>query len=56
VQSTTQALLALALAAVGLETDVRRLIAQGWRPLALGGAATLWISLTTLGLTLLWDR
>jgi uncharacterized integral membrane protein (TIGR00698 family) len=55
-QSTTQALLALALAAVGLETDVRRLIAQGWRPLALGGAATLWISLTTLGLTLLWDR
>ena len=52
----TQALLALALAAVGLETDVRRLIAQGWRPLALGGAATLWISLTTLGLTLLWDR
>lgn len=55
-QWATQALLALALAAVGLETDVRRLIAQGWRPLALGGAATLWISLTTLGLTLLWDR
>ena len=55
-QWATQALLALALAAVGLETDVRKLIAQGWRPLALGGAATLWISLTTLGLTLLWDR
>jgi uncharacterized membrane protein YadS len=52
----TQALLALALAAVGLETDIRRLIAQGWRPLALGALATLWIASSTLVLTLLWDR
>lgn len=52
----TQALLALALAAVGLETDLRRLIAQGWRPMALGALATLWIALSTLALSLLWDR
>jgi uncharacterized integral membrane protein (TIGR00698 family) len=52
----TQALLALALAAVGLETDLRRLIAQGWRPLALGALATLWIAASTLALTILWDR
>ena len=52
----TQMLLALALAAVGLETDIRRLVAQGWRPLALGALATLWIAATTLGLSLLWDR
>jgi uncharacterized integral membrane protein (TIGR00698 family) len=52
----TQALLALALAAVGLETDIRRLIAQGWRPLALGALATLWIASSTLVLTLIWDR
>ena len=52
----TQMLLALALAAVGLETDVRRLLAQGWRPMALGALATLWIAASTLGLSLLWDR
>ena len=51
----TQALLAFALAAVGLETDLRKLVAQGWRPLALGGAATLFIASTTLLLTLLWQ-
>jgi uncharacterized integral membrane protein (TIGR00698 family) len=38
-----QALLAVALAAVGLETDLREIRAQGWRPLALGAAATLFI-------------
>jgi uncharacterized membrane protein YadS len=48
----TQALLALALAAVGLETNLRRLIAQGWRPLALGAIATLFIATTTLIATL----
>jgi len=48
----TQALLALALAAVGLETNLRRLIAQGWRPLALGAIATLFIAATTLIATL----
>lgn len=51
----TQALLAFALAAVGLETDLRKLIAQGWRPLALGATATLFIAGTTLALTLLWQ-
>lgn len=51
----TQMLLALALAAVGLETDVRKLIAQGWQPLALGALATLFIASTTLGLALLWQ-
>lgn len=50
-----QALLALALAAVGLETDIRKLIAQGWQPLALGALATLFIASSTLGLALLWQ-
>lgn len=50
-----QMLLALALAAVGLETDVRKLIAQGWQPLALGALATLFICSTTLALALLWQ-
>lgn len=50
-----QALLALALAAVGLETDFRKLVAQGWEPLALGALATLFIASTTLGLALLWQ-
>ncbi|MBM4192140.1 MAG: putative sulfate exporter family transporter [Gammaproteobacteria bacterium] len=51
---TAQALLALALAAVGLETDIRKLVAQGWQPLALGALATAFIASSTLGLTLLW--
>lgn len=38
-----QALLAAALAAVGLETDLGQIRAQGWRPLALGAAATVFI-------------
>ncbi len=50
-----QSLLALALAAVGLETDVRKLIAQGWQPLALGALATLFISASTLLLALAWQ-
>lgn len=50
-----QALLSLALAAVGLETDVRKLIAQGWQPLALGALATLFIASTTLLLALAWQ-
>lgn len=53
---TTQALLALALAAVGLETDLRKLIAQGWRPLALGALATVFIGAGTLAAALLWQR
>lgn len=43
-----QILLAFALSAVGLETDFRRLIAQGWQPLALGALSTLFIGLGTL--------
>jgi uncharacterized membrane protein YadS len=50
-----QALLALALAAVGLETDIRKLIAQGWQPLALGALATVFVASSTLGLALLWQ-
>jgi uncharacterized membrane protein YadS len=49
-------LLTFALAAVGLETDIRRLIAQGWQPLLLGALATVYIALSTLLLALLWGR
>lgn len=52
----TQGLLALALAAVGLETDLGKLVAQGWRPLALGACATLFIGAGTLAAALLWPR
>jgi uncharacterized integral membrane protein (TIGR00698 family) len=52
----TQVLLTFALAAVGLETDVRRLVAQGWQPLLLGALATVYIALSTLLLALLWGR
>lgn len=48
-----QILLAFALSAVGLETDVRRLIAQGWQPLALGAISTLFIGGGTLAVVLL---
>lgn len=48
----SQALLAIAMAAVGLETDLRQIRAEGWRPLALGGLATLFIA--TLAFTLVW--
>ena len=46
----TQVLLTIALAAMGLETDVRKLRAKGWRPLALAAAATLFIAVFSLGL------
>ncbi len=49
----TQSLLALALAAVGLETDIRKLIRQGWRPLVLGALASLFIGGGTLAATML---
>ncbi len=39
----TSFLLALALAAMGLETDIRKIIAKGVRPLLLGGGASLFI-------------
>ena len=51
----TQAILALALAAVGLETDFRRIVARGWRALLLGGLATLFIAGSSLALVLLFE-
>ncbi len=49
----SQALLALALAAVGLETDLRHIRDQGWRPLALGALATVFIGGLALVLVVL---
>lgn len=50
IASATQFLLAMALAAIGLEITVGRLRTRGLRPLVLGFASTLFISLLTLGL------
>ena len=49
----TQFLLATALAAMGLETDMRKLAAAGLRPALLGAGAWIFISLFSLGLVLL---
>ncbi len=49
----TTAMLTMALAAMGLETDMRKLKARGLRPLALGAASWAFISLFSLGLILL---
>ncbi|MEN6543733.1 YeiH family protein [Parvibaculum sp.] len=46
----TTFLLAMALAAMGLETDIARLRAKGLRPLALGASA--WIFITAFGLAM----
>jgi uncharacterized integral membrane protein (TIGR00698 family) len=46
----TTFLLSLALAAMGLETDIRKLRAKGLRPLALGAAAWLFIATFSLAL------
>ncbi|WJS86755.1 YeiH family protein [Paracoccus sp. TOH] len=46
----TAFLLTMALAAMGLETDIRKLRAKGIRPLALGALA--WLFISTLGLGL----
>ncbi|HEY0521951.1 MAG TPA: YeiH family protein [Stellaceae bacterium] len=46
----TTFLLTVALAAMGLETDIRKLKAKGVRPLALGAAAWLFISAVSLAL------
>lgn len=46
----TTFLLAMALAAMGLETDIRKLKAKGLRPLALGASA--WIFITGFGLAM----
>jgi uncharacterized integral membrane protein (TIGR00698 family) len=52
VQGTTF-LLSLALAAMGLETDIRKVLAKGARPIALGAASWLFISGVSLGLVYL---
>ncbi|NIJ42701.1 putative integral membrane protein (TIGR00698 family) [Parvibaculum indicum] len=46
----TTFLLAVAVAAMGLETDFRKLLAMGLRPLILGAAAWIFISVAGLGL------
>lgn len=48
----TQFLLAIALAAMGLETDIRKLVAEGFRPALLGAGAWVFISVVSLGLVL----
>lgn len=48
--TATAFLLAMALAAMGLETDLRKLRLKGLRPLMLGALAWLFISATALGL------
>lgn len=50
VVTTTTFLLSMALAAMGLETDLRKLRAKGLRPLALGAASTLFIAVFSLTL------
>ncbi len=49
----TQFLLATALAAMGLETDIRKLAAEGLRPALLGAGAWIFVSLFSLGLVLM---
>lgn len=49
----TPFLLAVALAAMGLETDVRKLRAKGLRPLLLAAASSLFIAVLSLALVLL---
>ncbi|WP_404384851.1 YeiH family protein [Caenispirillum salinarum] len=48
--AATPFLLAMGMAAMGLETDVRRLAAKGLRPLALGAGSTLFIAAAGLAL------
>jgi uncharacterized integral membrane protein (TIGR00698 family) len=51
----TNFLLSVALAAMGLETDIRKLAAKGLRPLLLGASAWLFISGFSLSLICLFD-
>jgi uncharacterized membrane protein YadS len=48
--SVTTFLLTMALAAMGLETDIRKLYAKGLRPLVVGATASIFISLLSLTL------
>ena len=50
---TTTFLLSLALAAMGLETDIRKVLAKGARPILLGAVSWLFIAGLSLGLLLL---
>lgn len=50
---STLFLLAVALAALGLTTDVAKLRAKGWRPLVLGAGAWIFITLFSIGLVML---
>lgn len=43
-------LLSMAMAAMGLHTNLRHILSEGWRPLALGLFASLFISLSTLAM------
>jgi uncharacterized membrane protein YadS len=45
---TTTFLLTVALAAMGLETDIRKLRAKGWKPLLIGAGSWLFISAFSL--------
>lgn len=53
ISQVTQFLLVVALAAMGLQTDFRKLLAKGPRPLLLGAGAWVFISLLSLCLVLL---
>lgn len=46
----TSFLLALALAAMGMETDIRKIVEKGLRPLMLGACASLFVALFSAGL------
>jgi uncharacterized integral membrane protein (TIGR00698 family) len=48
------ALLAVALAALGLDLDVRKLRSHGWRPLLLAAVASIFIAIMTLGCIHAW--
>jgi len=48
--AVTTFLLTIALAAMGLETDIRKLLAKGIRPALLGALAFLFIASFSLGL------
>jgi uncharacterized integral membrane protein (TIGR00698 family) len=50
ITQTTTFLLTIALAAMGLETDLRKLQAKGWRPLLVGAGSALFISVFSLAL------
>jgi uncharacterized membrane protein YadS len=47
--ATGDLLLAVAMAALGLQTSWREVQVAGWRPLAAAGAMTLFVSLAGLG-------